>query len=192
MARETSLTNAVSGLWWMGILEGVFAIFFGIVAVFWPDLTLVTLVYLLSAFIIALGLTETARGLMSINRRSTWWVTLLIGLIGLGVGLYLARHPHASFRTFILIVGISFIARGLLELVRVFVENWLTVGNRILGFIGGAVGIAAGIIILLQPVNGGLAFVWVLGLYGIIYGIMAITVSLDMRNEFEKLTGALR
>ena len=192
MARSDSISSAVSGLWWMGILEGTFAVFFGIVAVFWPGLTLVTLIYLLSAFVIALGLTETIRGVMSINRRNTWWMTLLIGLIGLGAGIYLARHPDASFRTFILVVGISFIARGVVDLVRIFVENWLSTGNRVLNFIAGLAGIAAGIIILLQPVSGSLAFVWVLGLYGIIYGTLAIAVSLDMRNDFEKLTSTLK
>src|SRR6266404_5708275 len=192
MARSDSISSAVSGLWWMGILEGTFAVFFGIVAVFWPGLTLVTLIYLLSAFVIALGLTETIRGVMSINRRNTWWMTLLIGLIGLGAGIYLARHPDASFRTFILVVGISLIARGVVDLVRIFVENWLSTGNRVLNFIAGLAGIAAGIIILLQPVSGSLAFVWVLGLYGIIYGTLAIAVSLDMRNDFEKLTSTLK
>src|ERR1051325_6508271 len=112
MANQSSVSSAVSELWWLGVLQGTVAVLFGIVAVFWPGLTLVTLVYLLSAFVIAVGLTETVMGLMSIKRRDTWWMTLLIGLIGLGAGIYLARHPDASFRTFILVVGISFIARG--------------------------------------------------------------------------------
>lgn len=191
MADKTTLSSAVKGLWWMGILQGTFAVFFGIVAVFWPGLTLVTLVYLLAAFVIAVGLTETVHGLMSIKARNTWWMTLLIGLIGLGAGIYLARHPNASFRTFILVVGISFIARGVLDVVRVFLERWLSAGNKALGFIAGLAGIAAGIIILLQPVSGGLAFVWVLGLYGIIYGTLGIAVSLSAREELESLTAGL-
>jgi|SRR5579862_4324407 len=192
MARESSLSSAASGLWWMGILEGTIAVFFGIVAVFWPGLTLVTLIYLLAAFVIAIGLTESVHALMSIKRRNTWWMTLLIGLIGLGAGIYLARHPDASFRTFILVVGISFIARGVLDLVRLFVDRWLSVSNKVLSLIAGLAGIAAGIIVLLQPVAGGLAFVWVLGLYGIIYGVLRVASSLDMREEFERLSAGLK
>lgn len=188
MANETSLSSAVSGLWWMGVLQGIFAVIFGIIAVFWPGLTLVTLVYLFSAFVIAVGLTEIVLGLMSMRRRDTWWMTLLIGLIGLGVGIYLARHPDASLRTFLLIVGISFIARGVMDAVRVFIDRYLSAGNKALSFISGLAGIVVGIILLLQPISGGLAFVWVLGLYAIVFGTLAIAVSLELRNEFEKLT----
>src|SRR5689334_1463553 len=93
-------------LWWLMLLQGVAAIFFGIVAVFWPGLTLVTLVYLFSAFILAWGVVEVIHGFLSVRRNDTWWLTLLFGLIGLGAGIYLVRHPHVSFTALILIIGL--------------------------------------------------------------------------------------
>jgi uncharacterized membrane protein HdeD (DUF308 family) len=180
-ATERILEKTVSQLWWIGAIQGTLAIFFGITAVFWPALTLLTLVYLFAAFIIAIGITETINGLMSIGRRDTWWITLLIGVGGMGIGIYLVRHPRVSFATFILLVGISLIARGLMDGVRAFLDRTDT-ATRVLAAVVCVASIAAGIIILLSPVSGGMAFVWVLGLYALIYGSITLAVSFDLRN----------
>jgi uncharacterized membrane protein HdeD (DUF308 family) len=175
----------INELWWVGILQGVLAVFFGITALFWPGLTLVNLVYLFSGFVLGLGIIEIMHGIMSIRRRNTWWVTLLVGLIGLGVGVYLLRHPGVSFDTFILVIGIGLIARGVLDAVRSFVDRTPAV-NRALSAVLGIAAIAAGILILLQPVGGGVAFVWILGLYALIYGTFTLALAFEMRSAFEE------
>jgi uncharacterized membrane protein HdeD (DUF308 family) len=185
MARNTATQPArlLYQLWWVALIQAILAIVFGAVTLFWPQLTLVTLVYLISAFVIAIGLTEVFHGVMSIGRRDTWWMTLIIGLIALGVGVYLARHPEVSFKTFIVVVGITFIARGVISVLRTFFES-ATTAYKVLDFIVGLAGIGVGIVILAQPVSGGLAFVWVLGLYALVYGILALFGSIEARNYY--------
>src|SRR3546814_9161968 len=78
-------------LWWVGILQGVAAILFGISAVFWPGLTLVTLVYPFGAFVLAWGIISIISSLLGMRDRNNWWLTLIFGVVGLGVGLYLDR-----------------------------------------------------------------------------------------------------
>ncbi|MDB5164701.1 MAG: hypothetical protein JWL89_327 [Candidatus Saccharibacteria bacterium] len=181
--------QAVSELWWLLMVEAILAIFFGIVAIFWPALTLLTLVYLFSAFVLGWGLLEILTGVMSIRRRDTWWLTLLFGLIALGVGIFLVRHPAVSFATFILVIGLTLIARGLFDIVSIFLDK-LSFAHRAIRGILGIAAIAAGIIILLQPVAGGVAFVWVLGLYALIFGPLTLVLALESRNDFLGLTEA--
>ncbi|MDB5161181.1 MAG: hypothetical protein JWO96_561 [Candidatus Saccharibacteria bacterium] len=182
MADKTSdiVDTVAERFWWLGALQGILAIFFGITATVWPALTLVTLVYLFSAFILTVAIVEIIRGFTGIGRRAGWWMSLLTGFIG--IGIYLVRHPNVSFATFILVVGIGLIARGLIELVIAFSERMRSV-YRVLNVIAGLAAIAAGIVILLQPVAGGLAFVWILGLYGLIIGAMSLAVALDLHNQ---------
>lgn len=187
MADTTPLRLAVGELWWVNMLKATVAIFFGLVTVFWPGITLVVLIYLLSAFVIVVGIIETIHALMSIKRRNTWWVSLIVGLGVLAVGLYLVHHPSASLSSFILIVGIAFMGWGLLELVQSFV-NRLSSGYRVLSLIAGIVSLAVGISVIVQPVSGGLAFVWVLGLFGIIYGIVSLAMGIELRNDYEELS----
>ncbi|MDB5164220.1 MAG: hypothetical protein JWS12_838 [Candidatus Saccharibacteria bacterium] len=187
MATERSDTApvlVVNDLWWMGAIQATLAIFFGITAIFWPGLTLLTLVFLFSAFVLAWGFIEIVNGLLSIRRRNTWWVTSLLGLIGLGVGIYLVRHPGVSFGTFILLIGLTLIARGVLDGVRAFVDGGNTT-TRTLSLIIGLFAIIAGILILVQPIAGGVAFVWILGLYALIYGAFTLAIALELHNELE-------
>jgi uncharacterized membrane protein HdeD (DUF308 family) len=175
--------KAVNELWWIGIIEAALALFFGISAIFWPGLTLLALVYLFSAFVIGLGIVQLVAGLMSIKRRSSWWVTVLIGVVSLGVGIYLVRNPGVSFITFILLVGLVLIVRGLLDLMRAFTDRSTTsdTTNKIFLILVGIAGLVAGVLILLQPAAGGVAFVWILGLYAILIGTLGIVGALELR-----------
>jgi uncharacterized membrane protein HdeD (DUF308 family) len=187
---ETTTDGILQRLWWLGILQGTLAIFFGITAIFWPTLTLVTLVYLFSAFVLGWALAEIILALMSINARGTWWITLLFGIIGLGVGIYLVRHPSVSFATFILVVGLTLIARGIFDIIMAFIDR-LPTTSKTLFIIMGAASVVAGAIILRQPVAGGIAFVWVLGLWALVFGLMLITLSLALLSELRSLGEAV-
>lgn len=178
----TTLRNIVNELWWLTMIESVLAIFFGIAAIFWPGLTLVILVYLFSAFVLLWGIAEIVNALMSIGHRDTWWLTLLFGLVGLGVGVYLVRHPSVSFTTFILLIGLTLIVRGVFDAIGTFMDRRSS-SHRILLLIAGLLAVVAGIVILTQPVAGGVAFVWVLGLYALIFGVIHFTIALEARRE---------
>jgi uncharacterized membrane protein HdeD (DUF308 family) len=172
--------RAVNQLWWIGMIEAALALFFGISAIFWPGLTLVTLVYLFSAFVLGLGVLHLISGLASIRRRSTWWITSLLGMLWIGLGVYLVRHPDVSFKTFILLIGLFLIARGILDLVRAFIDRAAT-STKVLSAVIGLAAVVAGILILVQPAAGGIAFVWILGLYAILLGSLGMTIALELR-----------
>jgi uncharacterized membrane protein HdeD (DUF308 family) len=187
---SAEISKSINELWWIGILYAIFSILFGIVAIFWPGLTLYTLVLLFSAFIIVMGIIGIVHGLVSIKRRDTWWMTLVIGMIGLGAGIYLVRHPRLTFATFILVVGIALIARGVLSLIEAFIDH--PTSYKVIEYIAGLAAIAVGIIIMLQPVAGGVAFVWVLGLYALVIGTIALAVSISQRSDLDKVRDELK
>lgn len=163
----------------VGILEGIAAVLFGIAAVFWPGLTGVTLLYLFATFILISGVVNMMGGVFSIrDKGSAWFLRMIIGILQLGVGVYLLRHPHVTFATLILLIGFTLIFRGVFEVVMAFDRDTLA-GSRMLAVISGALAVIAGIIILFQPVSGGVAFVWVLGLYALISGPIIIATAID-------------
>jgi uncharacterized membrane protein HdeD (DUF308 family) len=123
---------------------------------------------------------------MSTRRRGTWWLTVVLGLVGLGVGVYLVRHPTVSFKTLILVIGLTLIVRGVLEVVEGFLDD-ISATQRALAIFVGVLAVVAGIVILLEPVSGGVAFVWVLGLYALFYGALSFVLSLEARNLYNSL-----
>lgn len=193
MAAPKEVTSVViSELWWLWVIQALVSVLFGVLAIFWPGLTLVTLVYLLSIFVIVTGVVEVVRALTSVKSRpDTWWMSLIVGFLTLGVGMYLARHPGLSLATFILVVGIAFIAWGAVDLIRSFFEAQ-SASHRVLSFIAGIAGVAVGIFTLLQPTKGGLAFVWVFGLFAFVYGISALIMAIEHHHDYEAFKAVLK
>ena len=102
MATQTEAKQLSTAL----ALRGIFAILFGIAAVFWPGITLVTLVYLFSAFILASGLVTLVTGLADASKEKnsilSLALTVILGIVEIGVGVYLLRHVTVAFATLIL------------------------------------------------------------------------------------------
>lgn len=172
--------------WWALTLRGIAAILFGIAAVFWPGLTLVTLVYLVSAFVLFMGVINVVQGALSIGKHRAWALTLLIGLAEVAVGLYLVRHPNVTFDVFILVAGLLFVASGVIEVVAAFAEDMATATSRTLTVLAGVATFIIGVILLFQPAAGGVAFVWILGLYALVTGPIMIALSLDLKSAMDR------
>jgi len=175
-------------LWWVGVVQGAIAVFFGLAAIFWPTITLVVLLYLFSTFLLIMGVIEIVNGLISIGKIGTWWLIVLVGFISLGTGVFLIRNPEITLQTFIIVAGLVLIARGIIDTIRAFTDK--TKGShKVLTVLIGALAVIAGIAILAQPVAGGVAFVWILGLYALFYGAMAIAVSFSIHSATIKAVG---
>lgn len=171
---------------WVFTIRGIFALFFGLAAVFWPGLTLLVLVFLFSAFILASGLVGLVSGLGNLadDGRSVLsrLLTVVIAVVEIGVGVYLIRHTGVALATFILIVGFTLLARGVFDILIGLFEEAPGVIKTVT-VISGIIAALAGIIVLMNPVSGGIAFVWVLGLYALITGPIMIALGLSARNE---------
>lgn len=169
-------------MWESMIMRGVAGILFGIAAIFWPGLTIVTLVYLFSIYMLISGVVGIVDGIRALTNKGSWLWKMLIGFAELGVGVYLVRHPGVSFATLILVIGLILVARGVIEVVLVMLENNVSATEKTLMVISGGLSVVVGIAILLQPASGGVAFVWILGLYALLTGPMWIALGLDTKK----------
>lgn len=164
------------------VLQGVAAILFGIAAVFWPGLTTATLIYLFAAFLLIDGIIALIWGLIKLSVPRKGVLIILLGLLELGVSLYLMRNPEVAFATLILILGFALILRGIFAFAHAFATGGLATGKT-MHVILGVLGIVVGIFVLAQPVAGGLAFIWVLGLYALVSGPVMIAMSSDLTKR---------
>lgn len=177
-ATDSELSNLTGGL----VLRGVVAVLFGIAAVFWPGLTLLTLLYLFSAFLLVSGLFSLVAGIGRLGQEGTSVLTRImrpvLGLVEIGVGVYLLRHPHVTFATFILLIGFALIIRGVFEIVDGLFEEGPS-SYRIVMILVGILALVAGIIVLFQPQASGVAFVWILGIYALVVGALEIAAAVE-------------
>jgi uncharacterized membrane protein HdeD (DUF308 family) len=170
-----STANITKDNWWALVLGGVATLLFGLVAVFWPSLTLLVLLYLFSAFVLITGLVNIMAGLNTISKVESWFLPVVLGAYELGVGIYLLRHTAVKFSSFILLIGFTLIAYGVIEAVVAFFNNKATIKTQAISYICGVGGVVAGIVILFAKQSQGVSFVWILGLYAILVGALHIT-----------------
>ncbi len=173
--------DTVKPMWEALVVRGIAGILFGIAAVFWPALTAVTLVYIFSIYILVSGVIGIITGVRHLIQGKKWFLGLLLSFVELGVGVFLVRNPLVSLATLVLLIGLVLIVRGVFEVVMGMIED-SSMTQKTLLVIGGLVAAAVGIFIMLQPAAGGLAFVWVLGVYALITGPMLIALGMDVRN----------
>jgi uncharacterized membrane protein HdeD (DUF308 family) len=159
---------------------------FGVTALFLPGLTLATLVILFAVYLVVVGVIELVHGFSSINKNGSWWFMLLVGLVSAGLGVYLIRNPSTALDAFIILVGALVLARGVFDLV---VAAFFTrrMESRWLWAISGALGVVAGVVLWSNPVSGGLAFVWVLGLYALVVGSISLAYAFQVRGAIDEL-----
>jgi uncharacterized membrane protein HdeD (DUF308 family) len=172
-------------IWWLFLLRGIALILFGVVAVMWPGLTLVGIAAAFAAYLLVAGVINIIGAFTGQSRLSLWWLTLILGLAQLGVGIYLIKH-NLVLATFIAVLGITLIFYGIMEVIVAF-EPGEDAGRRFLLIIGGALGIIAGFIVLRYPVNSGLAFTWVLGLWALVSGSISVAMALSVHSKAKAL-----
>lgn len=172
--------EATNDLWWLFILQGIVVVLFGLVALFFPGLSLATLMLSFALFAVAWGVIEIVRGLVEIGKTNWWWMSLVFGLLSIGLGVFFVSNPDILIGTFVALLGAFLLVRGVYDLyVAGFVYR--RAENRILWLIAGAIGIIAAIAIWSYPVASSLAFVWVLGFYALVAGAMTIAYAFRLR-----------
>lgn len=172
-------------LWGLGIAIGVVSILFGILALFWPGLTIALFIVLFSVFLLVWGIVGLIVSISSISIEKFWWLELIFSLLAIGLAVYLLRNPVVAAQVFIFFIGLTFLVRGVIDILEGLFDGKLTGGTRLLAFLLGALGIVAGIVTLTYPVAAGLAVVWVIGLYAVLYGSLLIAFSFVTQAELE-------
>ncbi len=174
--------------WWTLIIGGIVSVVFGFVAVIWPGITVGVLALLLAVFLGVVGVLDIVR---SLHKFKTGFLggllTMLLGFLEVGVAMYLLhnRGSGIAVATLGLLVGISFIVRGVLGTVLAF-DSQSSTGTRWINAILGLLAIVVGMVVVYYPVAGALAWVWVVGLFAIVAGAFEIGFGFMAKHEIEK------
>ncbi len=180
-------TNLEKDIWWVWLIKGIALIAFGGLAVFWPSITLYALAYIFSVYIVVTGVADVILGFRSLGHSRSWFLRSVWGIVQIGLGVYIINHGQTILiASFILLLGLALVFQGIVEIASYF-KSSTDVGARGWLIFGGILSLVAGIVVLRQPVLSGLAFVWILGFYGILGGANCIAIALGSRNS-KKLT----
>jgi len=165
------------------LLGSIASIFFGIIAFCSPEMTLSALVFIASIFIMATGVIWILQGLFSIARDRLWWLAVLLGALVTSTGSYLFQNPEVAFRLFAILLAIFIFVQAIWDLIA---ASYSGRRGRLAWMVLGILGVIVGFIILHNPVDATVFFVWVIGIYAIVHGIAGIIFALRARSNLKK------
>jgi uncharacterized membrane protein HdeD (DUF308 family) len=164
----------------MFLFRGLAAILFGVLTLFWPQLSLTTLVLLFGVFAVISGITAVAASLHS-TREQGWGFLLFQGILAILAGVIALVWPGITALAFLYLLAAWAILTGILELVAPL-SFPMSVGRGFLMVVTGLISIVFGIVLAAQPASGLLAVAWLIGVYAIVAGIMYVVVYFQARS----------
>jgi uncharacterized membrane protein HdeD (DUF308 family) len=170
--------------WWMPALRGLIAVIFGILAIIWPGLTVLTLIIFFGAFAIVDGVFAIGTAIWRAEQRMEWWPLLAEGILGIIIGIIAFVWPSLTALGLLYVIGAWAIITGAVEIVaalrlRAMIPNeWFLI-------VSGALSVLWGLILFIFPGTGAIALVWLIGIFAIIYGVALIAFAMRVRSHGE-------
>lgn len=174
--------------WWCLALRGLTAVVAGVISVLHPGLTVYVLAVLIGVNALIEGLMCVMIGIGGGGNGRPWWEMILLGLIGVGFGIFALAFPPALMAAMIFLIGIWAVARGVIEIAaaiklrHVIDDEWLIA-------ISGLFSILFGGLLLSKPLEGIEVIGIVIGLFLVMYGLTAVGFSLRLRSLRSRLRG---
>jgi uncharacterized membrane protein HdeD (DUF308 family) len=95
------------------LIEGVIGILFGLLALFWPGLTAITLVYIVAFWVILSGIARIVMAVMLRREIENEWSIALSGVLSVILGIVLLFLPAAGLLAYVWLIGILALVVGI-------------------------------------------------------------------------------
>jgi uncharacterized membrane protein HdeD (DUF308 family) len=166
--------------WKVLILRGVLGLAFGLMAMVWPDVTVVVLVVLFGIWALADGFTEALAAFSSGIPGTSRLLHGLMAVAGIVAGLFALLRPGMAATTLTWVLGFWLIVRAIAGVVEALSGS--ARGSRGMLFLGAGLDLVLGILFVANPGRSALGIAWVLGLVALIWGVVFIVTGLMVRN----------
>ncbi len=183
------LSNILSKNWWVLLLRGLAAIVFGILAWLLPGITLATLILLFGAYALVDGVLGVWHAIAGRKVHEDWWVLLLWGLVGIGVGILTFFAPGVTALALLFYIAVWAIAVGILQIV-VAIRIRREIKGEWLLILEGLLSVLFGVLLMAWPGTGILTLLWLLATYAIIFGVLLVMLAFRARSFGKQLAPA--
>jgi uncharacterized membrane protein HdeD (DUF308 family) len=183
------MNNILLQSWWVLAVRGVIAVLFGLLSLLWPGITLFGFLILFAAYALTSGVVSVLGAVRHRDSDSDWWMLLLVGLVGIGAGAIAVLHPGLTVLVLLLLIGANALVTGVLDIAaairlrRVINNEWLMILN-------GAAAMTFGVLMFLFPAAGGVALVWMIGIYAVVTGALMLGLAVRLRAHMLRETPA--
>jgi uncharacterized membrane protein HdeD (DUF308 family) len=176
--RGTGTVTVDPSKWWVVALLGAVSIIAGVLALAYPDITLLALGLIVGINLVLIGATWIGIAMAEEHSEGGRTLRMIVGFLAVLAGLVCLVRPGAGVLALLLALSFWFIITGIADLARAMEER----EHRLIAGILGVIGIAAGIIIVGNPDIGLTTLALLAGIMFIVRGTVELIAALYVRN----------
>ena len=163
-------------------MRGLAAVLFGLAALFWPGLVLAVLIILFGAYALVDGVLALIAAFRSSGGGARRGLLLIEGGIGILFGLLALLWPGLTALALLYLFAFWAILGGIARIVMAImlrreIENEWSIA------LSGVLSVILGIVLILLPGAGLLAYTWLVGIFALAVGITLIFYAFRVRGQ---------
>ena len=170
-------------VWWLVLVQGILAILFGVVALFFTNATLLTIMVFFGVYSILDGVLALWGGIR--NREEGWGWLVFQGIAGIAVGLLALRYPSTTVIALTLLVAFWALVIGAIRIWGAFELKNLGAQGWIWALVAGIAAVLFGLALVINPGYGAATLVWLIGITAAIFGIALVINAFLVRKVVE-------
>ncbi|QSB04850.1 HdeD family acid-resistance protein [Natronoglycomyces albus] len=178
------MKELLSANWPLVVARGFLAVLFGVMAVVWPGITLLSLVFLFGIYALIDGFTSVFVGLSRLSGER--WIPLASGGLGILTGILVLAWPGISAVVLLVFVAIWALIIGFSQLWSALRLHGDFTGRALMALSGVAI-VALAVYMLAQPGQGAVALVFGIGFLAIVWGLFTVALGFRMRSVARQL-----
>jgi uncharacterized membrane protein HdeD (DUF308 family) len=175
--------------WWALALRGVLAVIVGLIALFFPGVTLTAFVLLFAAYMLVDGIFALIAGLRAASRHERSWPLFLEAAADIVAGVIAFFWPAITLLVLVFLVSFWAIFSGVMMIAAAFRpagrREWLLA-------LGGLLSVIFGILVLIAPITGAVVLALWFGAYAVAFGIVLLILAFRLRRHGRRIEPVAR
>jgi len=178
------MISALVRNWWAFVARGVLAILFGLYALLFPGVTMLSLVLLFAGYCIVDGTFAIAGAVRAVKAGERWGLLILEGIVDLLAAAAAVLMPGLTVVLFVLLIAAWALLTGVLLLMTALKVDadhgrwWMA--------LGALASLLYGALLVIAPLMGAVVLTWWIGAYAIIFGIALLTAAFRLRAKLKQ------
>jgi uncharacterized membrane protein HdeD (DUF308 family) len=154
-----------------------------------PGISAAALVLLFGAYVFADGVLGTWTAIAGRADHEYWWLMLLRGLLGIGVGVLAFVEPRVVVLALLFYMAIWAIATGVLEIATAIRLRREIEGESLL-ILSGLLSVLFGVVLVAWPGASALALLWLIATFAVVFGVVLVILAFKARGFARKVAAA--
>ncbi len=167
--------------WWVLLIRGILAVIFGIIALINPAVTLAVLVLYIGAWYLVDGIFSIITSLTAPKGYRGWVWLLVSGVSGVIIGLITFFMPGVTAVVLLYYVIAWLVVTGVMQVIA-GIRLRKEISGEFFLITGGILSVLLGLYFLVNPGAGALAFIWLIGAYALVFGVVMMITAFRLRS----------